>query len=247
MIANGLVRGALPALGQQKTPATIPHSHRRGKEFRHRSVCAAGQPAGPQVSQPIGLSGSDREFPVLTGRSGTQRARRIGRVRRLATRRPGPRHHPVSYALRGCHGALLAGSKPALASCSQGAAGGERWLLIAVRGHLRGTRPKCVGLLPCAVGRCCCCHLCCHPCCASTFWPPSPSGRGPGARPLSPSDTIFCHTDRAKSRVDRKCRRPNRLGDLTSPGKGFAPAVRVENGPHIPGQTLIIHVKDLSA
>ena len=42
-----------------------------------RSVCAAGQPARPQVSQPIGLSGSDREFPVLTGRSGTQRARRI--------------------------------------------------------------------------------------------------------------------------------------------------------------------------
>ena len=37
MIANGLVRGALPALGQPKTPATIPHSHRRGKEFRHRS------------------------------------------------------------------------------------------------------------------------------------------------------------------------------------------------------------------
>ena len=36
MIANGFVRGALPALGQPKTPATIPHSHRRGKEFRHR-------------------------------------------------------------------------------------------------------------------------------------------------------------------------------------------------------------------
>jgi hypothetical protein len=28
MIANRLVRGALPALGQPKTPATIPHSHR---------------------------------------------------------------------------------------------------------------------------------------------------------------------------------------------------------------------------
>ena len=45
MIANGLVRGALPALGQLKTPATIPHSHRRGKEFRHRSFQAGGQPA----------------------------------------------------------------------------------------------------------------------------------------------------------------------------------------------------------
>ena len=28
MIANGLVRGALPALGQLQTPATIPHSER---------------------------------------------------------------------------------------------------------------------------------------------------------------------------------------------------------------------------
>ena len=45
MIANGLVRGALPALGQPKTPATIPHSHRRGKEFRHRSFHAGGQAA----------------------------------------------------------------------------------------------------------------------------------------------------------------------------------------------------------
>jgi hypothetical protein len=42
-----------------------------------RSVCAAGQPACPQVSRCIGLSGSDRKFPALTGRSGTQRARRL--------------------------------------------------------------------------------------------------------------------------------------------------------------------------
>ena len=77
MIANGLVRGALPALGQQKTPATIPHSHRRGKEFRHRSVCAAGQPAYLQMRRRIGLSASDRKFPPLTGRLGTQRARRL--------------------------------------------------------------------------------------------------------------------------------------------------------------------------
>jgi hypothetical protein len=40
-----------------------------------RPVCAAGQPACPQVSRCIRLSGSDREFPALTGRSGTQRAR----------------------------------------------------------------------------------------------------------------------------------------------------------------------------
>src|ERR1700730_7994752 len=51
------------------------------------------------------------------------------------------------YALRGCSRALLAGSKGALASCSQVAAGGDRWLVMAVRGHLGGTlimrRPRC--------------------------------------------------------------------------------------------------------
>ena len=36
------------------------------------------------------------------------------------------------------HPALLAGSTPALASCSQRAAGGGRWLLMAARGHLGG-------------------------------------------------------------------------------------------------------------
>jgi hypothetical protein len=41
-----------------------------------RSVCAAGRPARPQVTRCMGLSGSDREYPVLTGRSGMQRARR---------------------------------------------------------------------------------------------------------------------------------------------------------------------------
>jgi hypothetical protein len=34
--------------------------------------------------------------------------------------------------------ALFAGSKPALASCSQIAAGGDCWLLMALRGHLGG-------------------------------------------------------------------------------------------------------------
>src|SRR5262249_37936381 len=48
---------------------------------------------------------------------------------------------PMTYALRGCSRALLAGSKLALASCSQVAAGGDRWLLTAVRGHLGDTRP----------------------------------------------------------------------------------------------------------
>jgi hypothetical protein len=40
-----------------------------------------------------------------------------------------------SDALRGCHHALIAGSNPARASCSQVAAGGDRWLLMAARGH----------------------------------------------------------------------------------------------------------------
>ena len=38
-------------------------------------MCATGQRARSQVSRCIGLSGSDREFPALTGRPGTQRAR----------------------------------------------------------------------------------------------------------------------------------------------------------------------------
>ena len=52
-------------MGQPKTPATIPHSDRLGKEFRHRSVCATGQPACPQVGRWFGLSGSDREYLAL--------------------------------------------------------------------------------------------------------------------------------------------------------------------------------------
>ena len=36
---------------------------------------------------------------------------------------------------------MLASSKPAQASCSQVAAGGDRWLLMGVRGHLGDTDP----------------------------------------------------------------------------------------------------------
>ena len=42
-----------------------------------RPVCAAGQPAFTHVSRYAALSGSDREYRTLTGRSGTQRARRL--------------------------------------------------------------------------------------------------------------------------------------------------------------------------
>ena len=72
MIANGLVRGVLPALGQQKTPATIPHSHRRGKEFRHRSFHAAGQPTHAQIggrSRCPWVAAGDRSFPSVLART----------------------------------------------------------------------------------------------------------------------------------------------------------------------------------
>src|SRR6185437_7038669 len=42
---------------------------------------------------------------------------------------------PMTYALRGCHRALLASPEPGLASCSQVADDGDRWQLMAVRGH----------------------------------------------------------------------------------------------------------------
>jgi hypothetical protein len=56
-------------------PSRSSRSPSRGDPLLRRSVGASGRPAGTQVSRCIGLSGSDRNFPVLTGRSGTQRAR----------------------------------------------------------------------------------------------------------------------------------------------------------------------------
>ena len=43
------------------------HGYRMIDPLLTRSVCAAGQPACTQVSRYTGLSGSDREFPALTG------------------------------------------------------------------------------------------------------------------------------------------------------------------------------------
>src|SRR5262249_10657999 len=56
----------------------------------------------------------------------------------------------LSYALRAGSRALLAGSNPALASGSQVPAGGDRWLLTAVRGHLGDTWRTPVMRRPCA-------------------------------------------------------------------------------------------------
>jgi hypothetical protein len=49
----------------------------------------------------------------------------------------------MTYALRGCSHALIAGSKPARSSYSQVAGGGHCWLLMAVR-KLRGTSASVV-------------------------------------------------------------------------------------------------------
>ena len=85
----------------------------------------------------------------------------------------------MTYALRGCHDALLACSKHALASSSQLTAGGNRWLLMAPRGHapvVRRPASRWSGAVKrpsvfqaghisswhrsCEVVRCCCCHRC---------------------------------------------------------------------------------------
>ena len=138
-----------------------------------RPVCAAGQPASMQVSRCIGLSGSDRKFPGLPGRSGTQRARRPFRPELAA---------PLSVW-----------PSPQLAQC---AAGRDRWRLsgdVAVlrccpapasSAHPRSAPPtrqpstfrsdisqvgadrasvmRCRRSLLLAVGCCCCCHRCCQ-------------------------------------------------------------------------------------
>ena len=57
----------------------------------------------------------------------------------------------LSYTLRAGSRALLAGSNLVSASGSQVAAGGDHWLLTAVRRHLGdtlGARQSCVGQAP---------------------------------------------------------------------------------------------------
>ena len=72
----GLGAGDLREKRTEPALTSVPrHATGPGDPLLGRSVCAAGQPARSQVSRCIGLSGSDRKFPPLTGRSGTQRAR----------------------------------------------------------------------------------------------------------------------------------------------------------------------------
>jgi len=68
-----LLGDGLPCPGTLRVPSEI----RTHDPLLRRSVCAAGQPACSQVRRRIRLSASDRKFPPLTGRSGTQRARHL--------------------------------------------------------------------------------------------------------------------------------------------------------------------------
>jgi hypothetical protein len=75
----------------------------RGYPRLRRSVCAAGQPASPQVSRATRLSVSDCEFPALTDRSGARRARACLRadlrIKRQAHRRCKPSKSVRSFGL----------------------------------------------------------------------------------------------------------------------------------------------------
>ena len=94
MVINQLHESEAPTYRRVMSRTTPPNDL-----LLRRLVCAAGQLACAQVSRCIGMAGSDREFPAVTGRSGTQRSRPLwGRARRLAPRRPGPRHYPAIYA-----------------------------------------------------------------------------------------------------------------------------------------------------
>ena len=72
-----------------------------------RSLCAAGQPACPQVSRGVRLSGSDRDFPALTCRSDA-----TGTASDLRTRRCAPVRSAPSRMLRKRHEAIHADLEP---------------------------------------------------------------------------------------------------------------------------------------
>jgi hypothetical protein len=69
---GGVHRDPVPSGG---VAARVAAPASGSEHLLRRSVCAAGRPAYSQVRRRIGLSASDRKFPPLTGRSGTQRAR----------------------------------------------------------------------------------------------------------------------------------------------------------------------------
>lgn len=81
---------------------------------------------------------ADRIWPHMRAASRSRFAPRIGQHRgRRAAR--GLEAAWQSYALRACSRALLASSNPLFPLGSAGAAGGDRGLLMAVRGHVGDT------------------------------------------------------------------------------------------------------------
>ena len=76
-----------------------------------RPACAAGQPAYPLVRRRIGLPASDRKFPPLTGRSGTQRARRLLSRTRPASSAPWSSSPPSELRITSVFPCLARGFK----------------------------------------------------------------------------------------------------------------------------------------
>jgi hypothetical protein len=92
------------------------------------------------VSWCTGLSRSDRSFPALTGRSGTQRARGRWSPMTFGASVPWSSSSPTDLRITSVSRVLVAGSKPTLASGSQAAAdgspgtsGGHAWSAPVVR------------------------------------------------------------------------------------------------------------------
>ncbi len=142
----------------------------------------------------------------------------------MLQRRPGPRHHPASYALRGCHDALLTGSIPALASCSQVTADGGRWLVTVVRGHLGDTRLMCVGSLRAtpALLRC------------------LPSDAEPG-RNLGPGVTGLAQADHGSADgLVQLGREPDHVGQGVNVASCNSPRVRPHNASNEPGVLVVL-------
>ena len=124
----------------------------------------------------------------------------------------------MTYALRGCHGALLMGSIPALASCSQVSGDGGRWLVTVVRGHLRDTRLMCVALYERP-----------HRCCAACRVTPTraaisahdyPASRSPmTAWPMASSSSVAIPVMSASASTSPACNSP-RIRAYDAPDEG---------------------------
>ena len=100
-------------------------------------------PVCAQVIRQAEVPASDRKFPALTDGSGTQRARRLRSRTAFDISPPWSSSSPSDYAFTSVFSCVARGFKGRLASFPQGAAGGSRWLLMAVRGHLGDMHRQC--------------------------------------------------------------------------------------------------------